>query len=107
MSGVAPRQVQITFDCADPRALSLFWCEVLGYQLDAPPPGFDTWDAALEAFGVPEERRNDASACGPVSGSGSVAAACGACAAVGAPWGWGADASCPMRSTRARARSSS
>ena len=70
MSGVAPREVQVTFDCADPRALSLFWCEVLGYQLDAPPPGFDTWDAALEAFGVPEERRNDASACGPVSGSG-------------------------------------
>ncbi len=57
------RELQVTVDCADPHALSLFWCEVLGYELDAPPPGFDTWEAALEALGVPEERRNDASAC--------------------------------------------
>ncbi len=64
------RQVQVTFDCADPGALSRFWCEVLGYQLDAPPSGFDSWEAALEAFGVPEERRNDASACSSPSGEG-------------------------------------
>ncbi|MDQ4053829.1 MAG: VOC family protein [Actinomycetota bacterium] len=56
------REVQVTFDAADPAALAAFWCEVLGYRIDAPPPGFDTWDAALEAFGVPPERRNDASA---------------------------------------------
>jgi catechol 2,3-dioxygenase-like lactoylglutathione lyase family enzyme len=64
------REIQVTFDCADPRALSLFWCQVLGYRLDAPPQGFATWEAALEAFGVPEERRNDASACSDPSGSG-------------------------------------
>ncbi len=64
------RQVQVTFDCADPGALSHFWCEVLGYPLDAPPPGFDSWEAALEAFGVPEGRRNDASACSSPSGEG-------------------------------------
>ncbi len=69
MSGPV-RTVQVTVDCADPRSLSLFWCEVLGYQLDSPPPGFDTWDAALDALGVPEERRNDASACSPTSGEG-------------------------------------
>ena len=56
------RQVQVTFDCADPGALSRFWVEVLGYRLDAPPRGFETWDEALEAWGVPEENRNDASA---------------------------------------------
>ena len=54
--------VQVTFDCADPGALSLFWNEVLGYQLDSPPPPYQTWDEALDAFGIPEENRNDASA---------------------------------------------
>ena len=56
------REFQVTFDCADPNALAGFWCEVLGYEYDAPPPGFDTWEQALDAFGVPPERRNDASA---------------------------------------------
>ncbi len=56
------RAIQVTFDCDDPGGLSRFWNEVLGYRLDSPPPGFDTWDEALDAFGVPPERRNDASA---------------------------------------------
>ena len=30
--------IQVTFDCADPAALSRFWSEVLGYRLDSPPP---------------------------------------------------------------------
>ncbi len=60
----------MTFDCADPGALSRFWCEVLGYRFDAPPPGFATWDEALDAFGVPEERRNDASAAVDPTGTG-------------------------------------
>lgn len=64
------RQIQVTFDCADPAALSGFWAEALGYQLDAPPPGFDTWDAALEAFGVPEDQRNNASAVSDPTGAG-------------------------------------
>ena len=54
--------VQVTFDCADPAALSRFWNEVLGYRLDSPPPPYETWEEALDALGVPEERRNDASA---------------------------------------------
>jgi catechol 2,3-dioxygenase-like lactoylglutathione lyase family enzyme len=64
------REVQVTFDCADPAALATFWAEVLGYQVQAPPPGFDTWDAALESMGVPLERRNDASALVDPEGSG-------------------------------------
>ena len=64
------REIQVTFDCADPNALAGFWCEVLGYQYDAPPPGFDTWDAALDAFGVPPESRNDASSCHDPEGAG-------------------------------------
>jgi glyoxalase superfamily protein len=54
--------VQISFDCADPHALAGFWIEVLGYRYDDPPPGYASWDEALDAMGVPPERRNDASA---------------------------------------------
>ncbi|WP_148614597.1 VOC family protein [Nocardioides rubriscoriae] len=57
------REIQVTVDCADPAALMGFWCDVLGYQADPPPPGYDTWDAALDAFGVPPEARNTRSAC--------------------------------------------
>jgi len=64
------REVQITFDCADPAALSAFWAEVMGYRLQDPPEGFDSWDQALEAMGVPPERRNDASALLGPNGSG-------------------------------------
>jgi catechol 2,3-dioxygenase-like lactoylglutathione lyase family enzyme len=56
------QDVQITFDCADPDALARFWAEVLGYIIQPPPEGFDSWDAALEAWGVPPEARNDRSA---------------------------------------------
>ena len=62
--------VQVTFDATDPGALAEFWCEVLGYQFDTPPPGFETWDDALEAWGVPPEHRNDRSACSDPAGVG-------------------------------------
>jgi Glyoxalase-like domain len=54
------RQVQVTFDCADPRALSQFWNATLGYEFPPPPPGFESWDAFSET--LPEDRRNSASA---------------------------------------------
>ncbi|WP_405434478.1 VOC family protein [Micromonospora sp. NBC_00617] len=56
------REVQITFDAADPASLAAFWAETLDYELQGPPGDFDSWDAALDAMGVPPERRNDASA---------------------------------------------
>ncbi len=64
------RDVQITFDCADPAGLAAFWVEALGYQVQAPPEGFDSWEQALEALGVPPERRNDASALVDPEGAG-------------------------------------
>ncbi|MEV0616789.1 VOC family protein [Nonomuraea sp. NPDC050404] len=64
------RDVQITFDCADPAALSAFWAEALGYQVQDPPKGFESWEQALEAWGVPPEKRNDASAAVDPDGSG-------------------------------------
>ena len=62
------REVQVTFDCADPALLAGFWCEVLGYQLRPPPPGFDSWDKALDAWGIPPEERNSRSAVQPPAG---------------------------------------
>jgi catechol 2,3-dioxygenase-like lactoylglutathione lyase family enzyme len=64
------RTVQITFDCADPAALAAFWAEALGYRLQDPPGGFESWEQALEALGVPPENRNDASAAVDPDGSG-------------------------------------
>jgi catechol 2,3-dioxygenase-like lactoylglutathione lyase family enzyme len=63
------REVQITFDCADPAAQAAFWAAALGYRVQPPPPGFDTWDAALDALGVPAENRNDRSAIVPPEGA--------------------------------------
>jgi catechol 2,3-dioxygenase-like lactoylglutathione lyase family enzyme len=54
------RTVQVTFDCADPRSLSAFWCEVLGYEIPPPPPGFGSWDEF--AATLPPELQNPASA---------------------------------------------
>ncbi|WP_069386003.1 VOC family protein [Cellulosimicrobium cellulans] len=51
--------VQVTFDAADPRALGAFWAEVLGYVQQPPPDGFEDWEAAMTAWGVPPERFGD------------------------------------------------
>ena len=64
------RHIQVTFDAQDPRALSSFWRDVLGYIHPSPPgvdlpPGADplsAWDDFLAQAGVPEEQRNTASA---------------------------------------------
>src|ERR1700743_1395850 len=55
-------EFQVTFDSADPGAHAAFWAEALHYVLPPPPSGFDSWDAALDAWGVPAEQRNDRSA---------------------------------------------
>ncbi|TDB82680.1 MULTISPECIES: VOC family protein [unclassified Micromonospora] len=64
------REIQVTFDCADPAGLAAFWAEALGYRLPDPPGGFESWEQALEAMGVPPERRNDAAAVVDPDGSG-------------------------------------
>ncbi|GAA1255942.1 VOC family protein [Sphaerisporangium rubeum] len=64
------RDVQITFDCADPAGLAEFWAVALGYRIQDPPPGFASWEQALEAMGVPPERWNAASAVVDPEGSG-------------------------------------
>ncbi|MGV9711976.1 VOC family protein [Gordonia sp. NPDC003424] len=64
------RVFQVTIDCHDPAALAAFWADALDYRLQGPPPGFATWEAALDSLGVPAERRNDASAVVDPSGTG-------------------------------------
>ncbi|MFP5021309.1 VOC family protein [Pseudonocardia phyllosphaerae] len=72
------RQVQITVDAHDPRALSLFWRDALGYVVPAPPgvtlaPGTDVlaaWDDFLDGIGVPADRRNTSSAVEDPDGAG-------------------------------------
>ena len=62
--------IQITFDAHDPRSLSIFWRDVVGYVHPAPPgmelpAGADplaAWDEFLERSGVPAGQRNSASA---------------------------------------------
>jgi hypothetical protein len=56
------RTVQVAIDCADPAALSRFWAEALGYVLQPPPEGHDSWESWLAAMGVPESEWNSASA---------------------------------------------
>ena len=54
--------IQLVFDAADPAAISRFWAEALGYSLQDPPAGFESWEDFLEAQGIPRDRWNDASA---------------------------------------------
>ncbi|WP_329235200.1 VOC family protein [Actinoallomurus sp. NBC_01490] len=72
------RHVQVTFDAHDPRALSSFWCEVLGY-VHPGPPGVDlpegadplaAWDEFLARIGVPAEQRDSRSAIEDPEGNG-------------------------------------
>ena len=55
--------VQVTIDCADPARLATFWASALGYVVQPPPPGYDSWPAFLTELGVPESQWNSRSAC--------------------------------------------
>jgi len=72
------RHVQVTFDAHDPRALSAFWRDALGYVHPGPPgvvlpSGTDplaAWDEFLAGLGVPENQRNTRSAIEDPDGQG-------------------------------------
>ena len=53
---------QVVMDCADPAVLAAFWAEALGYIVQPPPEGYDSWEAFLAQMGVPETDWNKASA---------------------------------------------
>jgi hypothetical protein len=54
--------VQVTFDSANPDGLARFWAGALGYKIQDPPEGFDSWPAFLEAMNVPKDQWDRASA---------------------------------------------
>jgi hypothetical protein len=54
--------VQVVFDCADPERLARFWAQALGYKLQDPPQGHQSWEDWLRDQGIPQERWNDANA---------------------------------------------
>ena len=62
------RKVQVTFDCADPERVGLFWCEVLGYVVPPPPEGFASWEEVDRS--LPAERQGSAFACEDPTGVG-------------------------------------
>ncbi len=62
------KQIQVTFDCAEPERVARFWCEVLGYVVPPPPQGFATWDDFDRA--LPAEVQGSAFACVDPSGAG-------------------------------------
>ena len=62
--------IQVTFDCADPDRLAHFWADLLGYELDSPPAGFDSWEEWLRDMGIPESEWNSASAVSDPAGHG-------------------------------------
>ena len=62
--------VQVVLDCADPGAQAEFWAAALGYVVQPPPSGHDSWPDFLRELGVPEERSNDRSALVDPDGAG-------------------------------------
>ena len=62
------KQIQVTFDCAEPERVARFWCEALGYVVPPPPEGFATWDDFDRV--LPPEQQGSAFACVDPSGVG-------------------------------------
>ena len=54
--------MQVVFDCANPARLAEFWAGALGYVVQPPPDGFESWDDFLASVGIPEDSWNDRSA---------------------------------------------
>ena len=56
------KTVQVVFDCADPATLASFWADALGYVVQPPPDGYDSWESLLRELGVPEDQWGSRSA---------------------------------------------
>jgi hypothetical protein len=54
--------IQLVFDTTNPARQADFWAAALAYKIQDPPDGFASWEDALRAWGIPEERWGDASA---------------------------------------------
>ena len=63
-------QVQVVLDAIDPAAVAEFWAAAAGYEVQPPPPGFDSWPAFLTELGVPEDQWDSRSAVVDPAGKG-------------------------------------
>ncbi|MEJ7707728.1 MAG: VOC family protein [Nocardioidaceae bacterium] len=50
---------QLTIDCANPGLLTHFWSAALGFSIEPPPAGFDSWNAYWRRVGVSEDELDD------------------------------------------------
>jgi hypothetical protein len=48
-------KIQVAFDAAEPEKLAEFWALALGYVLEPPPEGFESWEDFARSAGIPEE----------------------------------------------------
>ena len=62
------RQVQVTFDCAEPERVARFWCEVLGYVVPPAPAGFASWEEYDRS--LPLDRQGASFVCADPNGVG-------------------------------------
>jgi glyoxalase superfamily protein len=49
-------RIQVVIDCAAPGTLAEFWSAVLGYQLQPPPTGYQSWEEWARQAGIPEDQ---------------------------------------------------
>jgi hypothetical protein len=54
-----PAKFQITVDCSDPDILARFWAPALGFVLQPPPEGHETWRVYWLSVGVPDDEIED------------------------------------------------
>lgn len=64
------RSLQVTFDAQNTGALAAFWAEALGYILEPPPEGYDSWELFADTVGIPEEDRDQLAAVVDPDGAG-------------------------------------
>ena len=48
-------KIQIVFDAVEPEKLAEFWELALGYVVEPPPEGFESWEEFAGSIGIPEE----------------------------------------------------
>ena len=48
-------KIQLVFDAAEPEKLAEFWGLALGYVVEPPPEGFESWEEFAGSIGIPEE----------------------------------------------------
>ena len=61
---------QVTFDAHHARSLAEFWALALGYIIEPPPPGFESWDAFADSIDMPVDDREAISAIVDPAGQG-------------------------------------